>query len=450
MPDLYPAQINGIPLQIESIDDTFEKSIVRHEFPYRDGALLEDLGQKARLVKFRCYFWDDGAAEIIFSDGTSSGGGNYTYNDHIELLNLLANQSLFSLVHPKYGTIKGCVESVSVKHDDRQMLAEIDLTFVENLRTVIDEVAYEEVLTAIEVAVQKAQDQQQEELAQELADEGLDTETELDEEMSLLDQVKAGTAYLRDLTKGLDAMIGKAEGTLNEIMQPVNSLISTINYAANLPGRILGPITKAVERVAKLYTSIIGFPDRFSRNLRFELNKLIKSFEVFGGSSKGSKKARAIMVKHLKIASAQILVLELAASYKADQQARAALTATEGAAAFDSNGNWLNPDQPPAVATVNELEASLVTSRDMLQEAIDLARSISALRDMALALLNHVNRIKLDRENMVAVELDNPMPLHLICLRYGLSYGAAERILSVNPTVVNPNAATGEVLVYVR
>ena len=271
----------SIPLQIESIDDTFEKSIVRHEFPYRDGALLEDLGQKARITKFRCYFWDDGAAEITFSDGTSSGGGNYTYNDHIELLNLLANQSLFSLVHPKYGTIKGCVESVSVKHDDRQMLAEIDLTFVENLRTVIDEVAYEEVLTAIEVAVQKAQDQQQEELAQELADEGLDTETILDEGTSLLDQVKAGTAYLRDMTKELDAMIGKAEGTLNEIMQPVNSLISTINYAANLPGRILGPITKAVERVAKLYTSIIGFPDRFSRNLRFELNKLIKSFEAF-------------------------------------------------------------------------------------------------------------------------------------------------------------------------
>ena len=243
MPDLYPAQINGIPLQIESIDDTFEKSIVRHEFPYRDGALLEDLGQKARVIKMRCYFWDDGAAEIVFSDGTSSGGGNYTYNDHIELLNLLEGQNLFSLVHPKYGTVKGCVESVSVRHDDRQMLAEIDLTFVENLRTAIEEIAYEEVVTAIEAAVQQAQAEQEEELADELAEEGLDTETELDEEESMLDQPKSGTAYLRDLTKELDAMIGKAEGTLNEIMQPVNSLISTINYAANLPGRILGPIT---------------------------------------------------------------------------------------------------------------------------------------------------------------------------------------------------------------
>ena len=86
----------------------------------------------------------------------------------------------------------------------------------------------------------------------------------------------------------------------------------------------------------------------------------------------------------------------------------------------------------------------------MLQEAIDLARSMVALRAMALALLNHVNRIKLDRENMVAVELDNPMPLHLICLRYGLPYGAAERLLAVNTTVINPNQTAGEVLVYVR
>lgn len=450
MPDLYPAQINNIPLQIENVDDTFEKSIVRHEFPYRDGALLEDLGQKARVIKMRCYFWDDGAAEIVFSDGTSSGGGNYTYNDHIKLLNLLEGQQLFELIHPMYGSVKGCIESIQVRHDDRQMLVEIDLTVVENMRTAIAEVVYEEILTAIEVAVRQAQDQQQEDLAQELAAEGLDTATTLDDEMSLLDQVKAGTTYLREMTKELDAMIGKAEGTLNEIMQPVNSLISTINYAANLPGRILGPITRAVERVAKLYSSIRNFPDRFSRNLRFELNRLIKSFEAFGGTSKGSKKARAIVVKHLKIASAQILALELAASYKADQQARAALAVTEGAAAFDLNGNWLNPDQPPAVATVNELEASLVTSREMLQEAIDLARSISALRDMALALLNHVNRIKLDRENMVAAELDNPMPLHLVCLRYGLPYGAAERLLTVNPDVTNPNQTSGGIYVYVR
>lgn len=450
MANLYPAQLNGLPLQIENLDDTFEKSIVRHEFPYRDGALLEDLGQKARVVKIRCYFWDDGGYAYSDESGNTTGGGNYTYNDHNKLLNMLEQQTLFELVHPQYGPLKGCVESVSVRHDDRNMMAEVDITFVENLRAKIEELVYEEIVTTVESGALRAQDQQRDALARELADEGLDTETELDPAKSLLDQFKGGSAYLREMTRELDAMIGKAEGTLNEIMQPVNSLISTINYAANLPGRILGPITKAVERVAKLYTSISGFPDRFARNLRFELDKLTNSFDAFGGTSKGSKRARQIMVKHLKIVSAQILVLELAASYKADQQARGALLASEGVTAFDASGAWLNPDQPPVVATVAELEASLDIARAMLQEAIDLDRSMTALNDLALALLNHIGNIKLDRENMVAVTLDNPLPLHLVCLRYGLPYGSAERLLTINTGLVNPNITSGEVLVYVR
>jgi hypothetical protein len=39
------------------------------------------------------------------------------------------------------------------------------------------------------------------------------------------------------------------------------------------------------------------------------------------------------------------------------------------------------------------------------------------------------------------------MPLHLVCLRYGLPYTAAERLLTIN-SIVNPNRVAGEVNVY--
>ncbi len=450
MADIYPAQLDGIPLQIESLDDAFEKSIVRHDIPYRDGALLEDMGQKARTIRFRCYFWDDDGAEYTDANGTTTGGGNYTYNDHIELLNHLEKKDLFSLVHPQYGTVKGCVETVSVRHDDRQMLAEIDISFVENLRTPIEELVYEDVVTVTETAVLTAQDQQQAALKQELEDEGLDTDSPIDSTKSLMDQLKSGSIYLRDMTREFDAMIGKAEGTLNDVLQPVNSLIATVSYAANLPGRILGPITRAVERVAKLYNSIIGFPDRFARNLRFELDKLADSFEAFGGTSRGSQRATAIMVKHLRIASAQIVALQLSYALAADQQARMAVIAAEAVVAFDANGNYLAPDQAPTVATVNDLEAALDIARAMIQDAIDLSRGISGLQDMALALLNYVQSVKSTSDTVVSVTLVNPMPLHLVCLNYGLPYTTAERLLALNPTVINPNVAGGEVLIYVR
>jgi hypothetical protein len=42
------------------------------------------------------------------------------------------------------------------------------------------------------------------------------------------------------------------------------------------------------------------------------------------------------------------------------------------------------------------------------------------------------------------------MPLHLVCLKYGLPYTDAERLLGVNRQIRNPNFADGEVLVYAR
>jgi len=69
---------------------------------------------------------------------------------------------------------------------------------------------------------------------------------------------------------------------------------------------------------------------------------------------------------------------------------------------------------------------------------------------MAKALLEHVNAVRLEREKMKAVILDNPLPLHLVCLRYGLPCKDAERLLKVNRGIRNPNFASGEVLVYVR
>jgi hypothetical protein len=50
---------------------------------------------------------------------------------------------------------------------------------------------------------------------------------------------------------------------------------------------------------------------------------------------------------------------------------------------------------------------------------------------------------------MQAVVLDNAMPLHLVCLKYGLPYQAAERLIRVN-NIPNPNFTAGEVMVYVR
>lgn len=98
---------------------------------------------------------------------------------------------------------------------------------------------------------------------------------------------------------------------------------------------------------------------------------------------------------------------------------------------------------------IREIEESLAIARGYIQEAIETSRGITPLKDMAAVLLNHANDIKIERENIIKVEVDIPLPLHLICLKYGLPYNYAERIHSIN-NCKHPNFVSGEISIYAR
>ncbi len=427
---LYDAFIDDIPLEIETLDDQFEVSIARHEFPYKDGALLENMGQKARTVNIRCYFWDNGS--------------HLTYNNHITLVNHLKEKSLFTLVHPLYGSLQGMVERVGVRADDREMTAEVDITFVENLRQDISEVEYEDVEVAADEAVIDAQDEQMEQFAEDAQDElGAEAteinDQELDSEQGILEQFSSVSQKARAWLKEVNSAVAVFEATLNDITQPVNSLISAINFGMKLPGRVIGAIAKMVDRFVSLYKTVTTAPSRFMRNLRSAVNNLISKF---GFSSS--------IRKHLRVAVATQGAQAVAQYYADDETQRQKLRRVEKQTTFDTLGRYLNPPVAEPVYTVNELEASVYITRDMLQEAIDCdgGRSIPSLKTMARILIDHVSNIKLEREKIITVLLDNPMPLHIVCLRYGLDYHYADRIVAIN-SIPRPNYTSGSLQIYI-
>lgn len=434
MPDLYPAEIDGLALEIETIDDAFEKVIVRHEFPFKDGALLEDMGRKARVVKFRCYFWDDGADHA-------------TYDLHKELLDYLAALEIVELVHPKYGPLRGCVESMSVRHDDRDRTAEIDVTFVEGLIEDGGDTRRDDVEAVAEEAYNDGIEDQKREFADDVRD-ALGPEASgildrvLDPALGIVEQFQDVSTKARNYLKTVETYVGTMEATLNTIANPANSLVSTINYGTNLPGRVIGSLSRVVERYALLYDSLKTAPARFVDSMTFGL--------------KGLPNASGKFSKTTTIAAASHTALQTAYCYKADEVLRVAQKKNEGVRAFDVLGNYTAPAAagtgvsslaPETTMTVNELESSLAVVRASLQEAVELSRQSTSLKQQALQLQIHVSNIKLEREKIIRILLDNPMPLHLVCLRYGLPYNAAERLLTIN-SIRNPNCASGEVSVY--
>ncbi len=430
--DRYEAKLDHFNLDIETIDDSFEKSIAKYEFPYRDGALLEDMGLKARSIKIRCYFYEE------------------TYETHKELIDHLKKKELFELLHPKYGLLKGSVESASVRHDDRKRTAEIDISFVENLITKIEPQRHVNVEYSTEEAFQRGQFELIEEFESDLKDDlGIEAMDILSKE---LDPLKAITEQFSDISikargylKDVDSFVSGLTGTLSNITNPVDSVLSIINFPNTIAGITIGSLARTLERFVVLHDSLKLSPTRFLISLRSAF-----SFSSIFKTGLASKYYYLRAKKHTKIAAAQRLALETSYIYRDDETKRQQVRRMESIKSFDSLGNYIKPETTEPIMTINEIESTLADVRTDIQSSVDESRQMESLKDMAVNLLVHVNDIKLEREKIVDVELDNEMPLHLVCLKYGLPHNYAERIHSINH-IKNPNfTPAGEVKIYAR
>ena len=420
--DRYQASIDSFALDCETIEDGVEKAIARYEYPYRDGADTEDMGAKARVIKLRCYWIEE------------------TYLQHNEFLLHLSKRELFELTHPKYGLMQGRIESVNLRHDDRQETAEVDITFVQDLASQENPDRYIDVEAASEEAFTVGQQELMDEFAADLRGTlGAEAEgilaRDLDPDLGIVEQYPSVSIKARNYLKTVESFVGSLQAQASGIANPANSLVSVINYGSKLPGRVVGPLAQTLERYARLRDSLQGSPLRFLQSLKGGIASLVAGAGQFG--------------KQAQVASGQRLALEASTVYKTDEQSREVLKQRENAKAFDVSGNYLAPPPAASVMTVQELDRSLCEVRTELQSGIDQARGIESLKTMALQLQEHVGAIKLERDRIAAVTLDNPLPLHLVCLQRGLPYAYAQRLLAIND-IPHPNFIRGEVSVYVR
>ncbi len=422
MTDRYKASIDGFAIDVQTLEDGFKKAIARYEYPYRDGADTEDMGEEARVIRIRCYWLEE------------------TYEDHFRFVEHLKKRDLFELSHPKYGLIQGRIESISIRHDDRQETAEVDISFVQDLGSQEQSAAYVDVEAATEEAFITGQQELMENFASAVRD-SLGTEAEgillkvLDPDLGIVEQYPEASIEARDYLEAVEDFVVAVQTEAADVANPANTLLATIDYGTKLPGRVIGPLARAAERHALLLDSLRTAPVRFIRNLNSALTDLADAAGDFGPQT--------------RIASAQRLALDTATLFREDEAARQKMKRREAGRSFDALGNYLSPEPLDPVMTVNDLEQTLAEVRGELQAGVDFDRSLGSLKAMARQLLEHATQIKLERDRIVSIRLDNTMPLHLVCLMRGLPYGYAERIMAIND-IAHPNFTAGEVSVYVR
>lgn len=113
---LQDASFRGVRFDCQRTQDAAQRDTASHEYPYRDGADVEDLGRKARQIQLTAVFW-----------GTD-------YKQRLQrLLAALDGPGHGELVHPVFGSIpRAQLLSYQVSHDaDTPDHCTVELSFVE-------------------------------------------------------------------------------------------------------------------------------------------------------------------------------------------------------------------------------------------------------------------------------------------------------------------------------
>ncbi|MCX5785663.1 MAG: DNA circularization N-terminal domain-containing protein [Elusimicrobia bacterium] len=388
---LYKATLGGIPLQCQTTEDGFEKAISESEIPYTNGAQTEDLGLKARTIGLRCYFYDE------------------NYSNHQSLIELAKEFDLLAFVHPVYGLTNVRIKKLVVHHDDQSRAAEIDLNLIEdgqvqaNIKPWQDPKAEAEKEFNNSVAEQKA---------------------------SVLQKILTLGAKREAMA---EAAIEKFGSFMTSVANPANTLASLVDYGTDLPGRFVEAAALAVERYAIAYETLRDAPAAFQAQLAAALKDLNAQFDKFGGQ--------------VDAASAARMGLEAAGFFSADEQLSQTNNIMDQAAGFDVNGNRVSVSTDDTLNS-NEIETILALTNTAIQTAVEGDRGNDSLKRMAAVLYSAAAQLKKSAENVKVVRINNPTPIHLICLRYGLPYSAAPRLLALNPQIMDPNRVSGEISIY--
>lgn len=113
---IQQATFKGVKFDVISVDETFDKAIAEHTYPYVNGADLEDMGLNAQAVKLQA---------VCFGEGY--------YTQYKKLLAAIQTKGADVLVHPVRGRMPNMqLASANLRHDAENInYVALDLTFKE-------------------------------------------------------------------------------------------------------------------------------------------------------------------------------------------------------------------------------------------------------------------------------------------------------------------------------
>lgn len=415
---LLDASFRGVPFDCLETEDSASRAVASHEYPYLDGADVEDLGRKARTVKITAFFHGD------------------SYESRLQtLLAVLDQGGTGELIHPVFGSIKDALPTgYTISHKGE---TPDSCTVVLN---------FTEATPGNPFFVRQ--------LPLQLADV-----------ISLLMSAAFGNgagafSSVFDTLKGiknnlarLNALRSVLTGTLSNIRSQISGVIGTtldmIDYPRAFASDVVGMMRGMAEQcgfgrgavlsdwksLVRQFDGVVQLPARVAAGT---------VSTTAGSSSSGSAAANAAVQPvgaHADDVALVTAMVRVAAS--------TALAETAGQIfAAEAEQPTLSPQEIEQISNdVREsLQASIDAWRDLLP--VETARPVTeSLKDAALGVQRAAVSVIDVLPPLVTRRVEAPGNLHLLAFRWYGDYSRASELARLNPTLINPNGLqTGDTL----
>lgn len=441
--NLLDASFRGAGFEVLRTRDKGERALVEHEYPYRPGAEVEDMGRKARRINLTAVFngpqYEAGLARLVAALEESGPG---------------------ELVHPVFGSVTVRAASWDIPHEGEQPdYAEVALEFVEAgtdnafLGATGARGAAEGAALNAESAAGEANEASGQSFARWLEQAA--------RQYSLADKVDVLNS-MHDTLDVYDATQRAGRSAVYYLDFP-SAYLSDLQAAQQVAANPLAAQGGGFRNWQKLSQA---FP---SRSLTGGAGRSYPAgVSAYAGSvAAGPSTGQAVASPTVSIPSVDAARPAQQADLSTPQGATSAQLAvlanvTQTALLTEQATALLQAEAAAPTLTPQEVEAVVGNLRDRMQDAMDGARIVlpaqdayavaQALRDAALALQELGAAVIEQSPPLVTHVVDAPCNLHLLAHRLYGDYRRAAELERLNPAIRNPNflAAGQEVVGYAR
>ena len=412
--------LNGIEIPCIDISGQHKAAIVKHQYPGHSGADLAFLGLEADTLHVRATFV--GREELA------------KYDSLREVMRL---GQLVIVEHELSGTFNALIEDLSWKEDEQVETAAVEISLVRD--------GIDEPLQYKPRAVQLRADLTNEVIKAMTADWAKPfapnpppvvdvTATNWVEQINSLGLSNAIVSMVRSTA----TQLARVDAMVTTISTPVSAAFHALAFASDLPGQISLRVQTMLDLLGG---RVEDAPDPVVSCTRFvgELRDLFARFR--GASFEGMLRVQGAM----QAAGTAATIMD------ADEQRLRAQVSIEDAQTFDERGNWLGRASKLEArpATADQVSGMVTAVRELISESLRWTDERAPLLRMAQALHEQYRNRMVELEQLKEIDVLEPTPLHLICIRNGLPYNAAERLVRLNE-IPNPTFVQGRIRIYAR